>query len=93
MVQDHVGLSGEEGDRLAGDMEAHMQDVHGADAGQMIQSCAAGSDGTTGTGGSGMMGGPSSAGTTLLYPDGARWERFSSTAVSRRTSPSAWGPA
>ena len=66
MLKERMGLTGPEADKLVDSMAEHMQAVHGAQAGAMLDQCAAQSDtgtssGTPGAPGStdwsGMMGG------------------------------------
>ncbi len=62
MIQEHMGLTGEEADRWANEMAEHMTAVHGEDAGEMLDWCSQAWDGDGTTGGGGMMGGTTGGG-------------------------------
>ncbi|MCZ7665356.1 MAG: hypothetical protein M5U22_21585 [Thermoleophilia bacterium] len=61
MIQEHMGLTGEEADRWANEMAEHMTAVHGEDAGDMLDWCSQAWDGD-GTTTGGMMGGGTTGG-------------------------------
>lgn len=66
MLQERMGLSATEADKLAKSMAEHMQAVHGDQADQMVNACANQADGSGNTGDSnsfgGMMGGSAGSG-------------------------------
>lgn len=76
MMRDHMGITGEQADELAGAMEDRMRSMHGDQVDEMLDYCAqnGGAEGMMGgSGRGGMMGGMMGGWTGEGSADGTGW--------------------